>query len=49
MARIDLARAHGASGPVERFYELIPITSALADDPAAAAVVASTKSGSARS
>ena len=37
MARIDLNRR--ASGTVERFYELIPITGALADDPHTAAVV----------
>jgi 5'-nucleotidase len=42
VARIDLARR--AAGTVERFYELIPITGALADDPATAAVVASYES-----
>jgi 5'-nucleotidase len=42
VARIDLARR--APGNVERFYELIPITDALADDPATAAVVASYES-----
>jgi 5'-nucleotidase len=41
VARIDLARsAPGRPGQVDRFYELIPITGALPDDPAAAAVVA---------
>src|SRR5262245_3482900 len=39
VARIDLNRRPGA--PVERFYELIPITPALADEPKTAAVVAS--------
>jgi 2',3'-cyclic-nucleotide 2'-phosphodiesterase (5'-nucleotidase family) len=38
VARIDLSRR--PSGTVERFYELVPITSAFADDPATAAVVA---------
>jgi 2',3'-cyclic-nucleotide 2'-phosphodiesterase (5'-nucleotidase family) len=42
VARIDLDRR--ASGPVERFYELIPITSALPDDPRTASVVASFES-----
>jgi 5'-nucleotidase len=37
VARIDLNRRE--SGTVERFYELIPITSAIADDPRTAAVV----------
>lgn len=39
VARLDVARR--PSGPVERFFELIPITSALADEPRTAAVVAS--------
>jgi 5'-nucleotidase len=37
VARIDLNRR--ASGTVERFYELIPITAAITDDPRTAAVV----------
>ena len=37
VARIDLVRRAGR--PVDRFYELIPITSALPDDPKAAEVV----------
>ena len=37
VARIDIARR--TSGAIERFYELIPITNALPDDPAAAAVI----------
>ena len=37
VARIDVAKRPGR--PVERFYELIPITSALPDDPKAAEVV----------
>lgn len=42
VARIDVDRAAvGAARPVERFYELIPITSALPDDPKTAEVVAS--------
>jgi 5'-nucleotidase len=39
VARIDVNRR--GSGPVERFYELIPITSALADEPHTADVVKS--------
>jgi len=39
VARIDVDRR--ASGAVERFYELIPITSALPDEPRTAEVVAS--------
>jgi 5'-nucleotidase len=39
VARIDVDRR--ASGTVERFYELIPITSALPDEPRTAEVVAS--------
>ena len=42
VARIDVNRRD--SGSVERFYELIPITSALADDPGTAAVVESYES-----
>ena len=37
VARIDLAKRPGRA--VERYYELIPITSALPDDPRAAEVV----------
>jgi 5'-nucleotidase len=37
VARIDLVKSPGR--PVERFYELIPITSALPDDPKTAEVV----------
>ena len=41
VARIDLVKgAQAGPGRVDRFYELIPITSAIADEPAAAAVVA---------
>jgi 5'-nucleotidase / UDP-sugar diphosphatase len=39
IARIDLNRPR--LGPLERFYELIPITNALADDPGTAEIVAS--------
>src|SRR5262249_18277782 len=39
VARIDLNRRPG--GPVERFFELIPITPAIADEPKTAAIVAS--------
>jgi 5'-nucleotidase len=39
VARIDLNRR--PAGPVERFYELIPITPAIPDEPKTAAVVAS--------
>ena len=39
VARIDIARR--PSGSIERFYELMPITSALPDEPDAAAVIAS--------
>jgi 5'-nucleotidase len=42
VARIDVNRRPG--GTVERFYELIPITSALADEPRTAAVAASYES-----
>jgi 5'-nucleotidase / UDP-sugar diphosphatase len=42
VARIDLGRRE--RGTVERFYELIPITEALADDPGTAAVIASYES-----
>jgi 5'-nucleotidase / UDP-sugar diphosphatase len=38
VARIDVQRTK--PGPVERFYELIPITSAIEDEPGTAAVVA---------
>jgi 2',3'-cyclic-nucleotide 2'-phosphodiesterase (5'-nucleotidase family) len=38
VARIDLLRRPGARGTLERFFELVPITSAIPDDPAAAAV-----------
>jgi 5'-nucleotidase len=38
VARIDVNRRPG--GPVERFFELIPITPALADEPKTAAVIA---------
>ena len=37
VARIDLRRAP-ARGPLERFFELMPITAAIPDDPATAAV-----------
>ena len=39
VARIDVARRRG--GTLERFFELMPITAALADEPTTAAVVAS--------
>jgi len=39
VARIDVARRQ--SGTLERFFELMPITAAIADEPATAAVVAS--------
>jgi len=39
VARIDLNRRPG--GPVERFFELIPITPAIADEPKTAEVIAS--------
>jgi 5'-nucleotidase len=42
VARIDVNRRAG--GPVERFFELLPITAALADEPDTAAVVASYES-----
>jgi 5'-nucleotidase len=42
IARIDVDRRPG--GPVERFYELLPITAALADDPKTAAAIASFES-----
>jgi len=38
VARIDLNR-RSETGPVERFYELLPITTANREDPAAAAVI----------
>jgi 2',3'-cyclic-nucleotide 2'-phosphodiesterase (5'-nucleotidase family) len=38
-ARIDINRT--STGTIERFYELIPVTSAIADDPQTAQVVAS--------
>jgi 5'-nucleotidase len=38
VARIDVNRRR--TGGVERFYELVPITNALPDDPSAAAVIA---------
>ena len=39
VARIDVDRR--AEGTLERFYELLPVTAAIPDDPATAAVVAS--------
>ena len=42
VARIDIDRR--ASGAIERFYELVPITAALPDDPKTAAVIASYES-----
>jgi 5'-nucleotidase len=42
VARIDVGQR--PSGTVERFYELLPITSALADDPKTAAAIASYES-----
>jgi 5'-nucleotidase / UDP-sugar diphosphatase len=42
LARIDLNRTPG--GTVERFYELLPVTSAIPDDPRTAAVIASYES-----
>ena len=39
MARIDVNRRPG--GTLERFYELLPITSAIVDEPRTAEVVAS--------
>jgi 5'-nucleotidase len=42
VARIDVKK--GASGAIERFYELIPITGALADDARTAEVVAAYES-----
>jgi len=42
VARIDLNQR--LSGTIERFYELVPITSALADDPKTAAAIASFES-----
>jgi hypothetical protein len=38
VARIDVNRAPG--GTLERFYELIPVTSAIPDEPETARVVA---------
>jgi len=44
-ARTDAAGAAAAGpGPVERFYELLPITAAIPDEPGTAAVVASFES-----
>jgi 5'-nucleotidase len=42
LARIDVNRT--AAGTVERFYELLPITAAIPDDPRTAAVIASFES-----
>jgi 5'-nucleotidase len=42
LARIDVNRRSG--GTVERFYELLPVTSAIPDDPPTAAVIASYES-----
>jgi 5'-nucleotidase / UDP-sugar diphosphatase len=42
VARIDINRR--PSGTIERFYELLPITNALADDPKTAAAIASFES-----
>ena len=42
LARIDVNRTPG--GTVERFYELLPVTSAIPDDPRTAAVIASYES-----
>jgi 2',3'-cyclic-nucleotide 2'-phosphodiesterase (5'-nucleotidase family) len=39
VARIDVNRTPGTAGVVERFYELIPVTSAIPDDPETAKVV----------
>jgi 2',3'-cyclic-nucleotide 2'-phosphodiesterase (5'-nucleotidase family) len=44
VARIDVNRAPGPASVVERFYELIPVTSALPDDPDTAKVIASYES-----
>jgi 5'-nucleotidase / UDP-sugar diphosphatase len=38
VARIDLLRPPGATSPLERFFELVPVTAAIPDDPATAAV-----------
>jgi 5'-nucleotidase/UDP-sugar diphosphatase len=38
VARIDVLRPSGSRSPVERFFELMPITAAIPDDPATAAV-----------
>ena len=38
VARIDLLRASRPRSPLERFFELVPITAAIPDDPATAAV-----------
>jgi 5'-nucleotidase / UDP-sugar diphosphatase len=40
VARIDVNRAPGPAGVVERFYGLIPVTSALPDEPDTARVIA---------
>ena len=40
VARIDVNRAPGPASVVERFYELIPVTSALPDEPDTAKVIA---------
>jgi 5'-nucleotidase len=42
VARIDFGRAAG--GALDRFYELVPVTSAIPDEPGTAAVVASYES-----
>jgi 5'-nucleotidase len=42
LARIDVNRT--AQGTVERFYELLPVTAAIPDDPRTAAVIASFES-----
>src|SRR6185436_2325407 len=42
LARIDVNRS--AAGTVERFYELLPVTAAIPDDPRTAAVIASFES-----
>jgi 2',3'-cyclic-nucleotide 2'-phosphodiesterase (5'-nucleotidase family) len=43
-ARIDILRAPGATGTPERFFELIPITKDIPDDPETARVAASYES-----
>ena len=42
VARIDIGRRPG--GPLERFYELVPITASIAEEPVTAGVVASYES-----